>query len=126
MTWTPNDETAAADQGWLLNTDLDPDFYMVGVEKIDDPAAWPGLGYDRPKFQSDDEALLYVLQKAAIDDPLALKALNEIHNADMARSRRCQYCGVTEPKLDGQITTRIAPHLGACMDCINDAMRVPS
>lgn len=57
MKWNP---TRAQAEGWDL-FDVDG---RIQLQRIDDPAACPELGYDEPKFDSDVAAILHVAWQA--------------------------------------------------------------
>lgn len=70
--WTDEHEATARSQGWSIFTD---ETGLVEVNKIDDPANTDGCDYDEPKFESDEDALAFVMAQAAIGDDTALTAL---------------------------------------------------
>jgi len=67
--WTKEHCDQALEEGWVLsNYDSyrpgGTGYSHVAIFKLDDPAAVDGLGYDEPKFATDNEAVDYVVAKA--------------------------------------------------------------
>jgi hypothetical protein len=63
------DNTLALQEGWdVFGTDeVDEEgngYIRLAIQKLDDPSSVPELGYNDPKFDTDDQAYAFVLEKA--------------------------------------------------------------
>lgn len=85
LTWEPAEDAAegwdnvqALAEGWdLFWTDRD---HASGLElqRVDDPMSLPELGYDDPKFASDEDARAFVVQRAAEGSDYHARALDRL------------------------------------------------
>jgi hypothetical protein len=67
--WENKDDSLALSQGWNV---FDTGSYLC-IQKIDDPEAWGLSG--PPMFESDDDALRFVVEEYIKGCPTAAKAL---------------------------------------------------
>lgn len=74
LRWGRRFDRAAFAQGWsVFTTDHGP-----AIQRIDDPKVWDyweAGDYTTPKFDSDDDARLFVRQQAHRGSPVAIRAL---------------------------------------------------
>ena len=70
--WTGWHSRQACKEGWDVFDNSD---YSFEIERLDDPAADPELGYDEPKFANDDEAVAFVREHARAASSLHVLAI---------------------------------------------------